>query len=83
MNLYSLSIAYIRSRWLTSSLLVLLLAMGVATISLLLHFSHQAEQRLAQDGRGFDLVVGKGKPAATDSIFHLPHGYSDREHKAG
>jgi len=74
MNLLSLSIAYIRTRWLTSSLLVLLLAMGVATISLLLHFSHQAEQRLAQDGRGFDLVVGaKGSPLQLilSSIYHM------------
>jgi len=74
MNLYSLSIAYIRARWLTSSLLVLLLAIGVATISLLLHFSHQAEQRLAQDGRGFDLVVGaKGSPLQLilSSIYHM------------
>jgi putative ABC transport system permease protein len=74
MNLYSLSIAYIRARWLTSSLLVLLLAMGVATISLLLHFSHQAEQRLAHDGRGFDLVVGaKGSPLQLilSSIYHM------------
>lgn len=74
MNLFSLSLAYIRARWLTSSLLVLLLSMGVATISLLLHFSYQAEQRLAQDARGFDLVVGaKGSPLQLilSSIYHM------------
>lgn len=74
MNLLTLSIAYIRSRRLTSTLLVLLLALGVATVSLLMHFSHQAEERLARDARGFDLVVGaKGSPLQLilSSIYHL------------
>ena len=74
MNLLSLSIAYIRARALTSTLLVVLLALGVATISLLLHVSHQAEERLTRDARGFDLVVGaKGSPLQLilSSIYHM------------
>ncbi len=74
MSLLSLSVAYIRARWLTSGLLVVLLAIGVATISLLLHFSHQAEERLTRDARGFDLVVGaKGSPLQLilSSIYHM------------
>ncbi len=74
MNLFSLSFAYIRARLLTSTLLVVLLALGVATISLLLHFGHQAEERLARDARGFDLVVGaKGSPLQLilSSIYHM------------
>lgn len=74
MNLLSLSFAYIRARWLTSALLVLLLALGVATVSLLLHFSHQAEERLTRDARGFDMVVGaKGSPLQLilSSIYHM------------
>ena len=74
MNLLSLSLAYIRARWLTSTLLVLLLAIGVATISLILHFSHQAEERLTRDARGVDLVVGaKGSPLQLilSSIYHM------------
>jgi len=74
MNLFSLSFAYIRARSLTSFLLVVLLALGVATISLLLHFGHQAEERLSRDARGFDLVVGaKGSPLQLilSSIYHM------------
>lgn len=74
MNLFTLSLSYIRARALTSTLLVLLLALGVATISLLLHFSHQAEERLSRDARGFDLVVGaKGSPLQLilSSIYHM------------
>jgi putative ABC transport system permease protein len=74
MNLFTLSLSYIRTRWLTSNLLVVLLALGVATISLLLHFNHQAEERLSRDARGFDLVVGaKGSPLQLilSSIYHM------------
>lgn len=74
MTLFSLSFSYIRARWLTSTLLVVLLALGVATISLLLHFNHQAEERLTRDARGFDLVVGaKGSPLQLilSSIYHM------------
>ncbi len=74
MNLFSLSLSYIRARRLTSTLLVVLLALGVATISLLLHFNHQAEERLSRDARGFDLVVGaKGSPLQLilSSIYHM------------
>ena len=74
MNLFSLSLSYIRARALTSTLLLVLLALGVATISLLLHFNHQAEERLSRDARGFDLVVGaKGSPLQLilSSIYHM------------
>lgn len=74
MNLFSLSLSYIRARMLTSTLLVVLLALGVATISLLLHFNHKAEERLSRDARGFDLVVGaKGSPLQLilSSIYHM------------
>lgn len=74
MNLFSLSLSYIRARSLTSTLLVVLLALGVATISLLLHFGYQAEERLSRDARGFDLVVGaKGSPLQLilSSIYHM------------
>jgi putative ABC transport system permease protein len=74
MNLLNLSLSYIRARRLTSTLLVVLLALGVATISLLLHFNHQAEERLSRDARGFDLVVGaKGSPLQLilSSIYHM------------
>ena len=74
MNLFSLSLAYLRSRRLTSALLVLLLVLGVATTSLLLQFKHQTLERLSRDARGFDLVVGaKGSPLQLilSSIYHM------------
>jgi putative ABC transport system permease protein len=74
MNSFSLSYAYIRANWLTNTLLVALLAIGVATIGLLLHFSNKAEERLTRDARGFDLVVGaKGSPLqlVLSSIYHM------------
>jgi len=62
-NLLRLSLAYIRARALSSALNVLLLGLGVATIVVLLLFTHQLEQRLERDAKGIDLVVGaKGSP---------------------
>jgi putative ABC transport system permease protein len=74
MNLFRLSIYYIKSRLLTNSLLCVLLAIGVASISLLLHFNQQVSQRLNNDSRGIDLVVGaKGSPLQLilSSVFHM------------
>lgn len=74
MNLLALSLAYIRSQALNAGLNVALLALGVATIVLLLLFGHQLEQRMARDARGIDLVIGaKGSPLQLilSSIYHL------------
>lgn len=74
MNVFLLSLAYLRARALTNGLLVLLLALGVATISLLLHVGNQAQQRLSRDGQGIDLVVGaKGSPLqlVLSSVYHM------------
>ncbi len=74
MNLFSLSLASIRTRWLTSVLLVILLALGVTTISLLVHFSHHVEQRIGKDASGVDLVVGaKGSPLQLilSTLYHM------------
>lgn len=74
MNIVSLSAAYIRARALTSILLIVLLAFGVSTISLLLHIHHQAQERLSRDAFGIDLVVGaKGSPLQIilSSIYHM------------
>lgn len=63
MNMLSLSLAYLRQRALTSLLNLLLLALGVATISFLLILDRRIEDRLARDVAGFDMVVGaKGSP---------------------
>jgi putative ABC transport system permease protein len=62
-NLATVSLAYLRARALNTVLNVLLLALGVATITLLLLATSQLEERMQRDARGIDLVVGaKGSP---------------------
>jgi putative ABC transport system permease protein len=74
MNLFALSLAYIRARALNAALNVLLLGLGVGTIVVLLLFSRQFEQRLGRDAQGIDLVVGaKGSPLQLilSSVYHV------------
>ena len=74
MNLASLSASYLRARPLNTALSVILLALGVATIVLLLLVVGQAEERMHRDARGIDLVVGaKGSPMQLmlSGIYHL------------
>ncbi len=74
MNLFLLSLAYLRVRPLNALLNVLLLAVGVATITALILFSAQMRERLARDARGIDLVVGaKGSPMQLilSGIYHV------------
>lgn len=63
MNITSLAASYLRARPLQTALSLLLLALGVATIVLLLLVVSQLEERMSRDARGIDLVVGaKGSP---------------------
>ena len=74
MNLATLSASYLRARPLNTALSVILLALGVATIVLLLLVVGQAEERMHRDARGIDLVVGaKGSPMQLmlAGIYHL------------
>ena len=74
MNLATVSLAYLRARPLSTGLNILLLALGVATIALLLLATQQIEDRLQRDARGIDLVIGaKGSPMQIilSSIYHL------------
>ena len=74
MNLLTLSLAYLRDRALNSALNLVLLALGVATIVLLILFASQFEERLTKDARGVHLVIGaKGSPLqlVLSSIFHV------------
>jgi putative ABC transport system permease protein len=73
-NLATLSLGYLRARALNTVLNVLLLAIGVATITLLLLTMHQLEERMGRDARGIDLVAGaKGSPLQVilSAIYHL------------
>ncbi|HET6522228.1 MAG TPA: ABC transporter permease, partial [Geminicoccaceae bacterium] len=73
MNLLTLTLAYLRARILTTGLNLVLLALGVATIVVLILFGAQLADRLTRDARGFDLVVGaKGSPMQLilSAIYH-------------
>lgn len=74
MNLLTLGIAYIRDRALSSALNLLLLALGVATIVVLMLFNEQFQERLDRDAKGVHLVVGaKGSPLqlVLSSVYHV------------
>jgi putative ABC transport system permease protein len=74
MTLAGISLAYLRSRPLASALNLLLLALGVATITVLLLATEQLESRMGRDARGIDLVAGaKGSPMqlVLSAVFHL------------
>lgn len=74
MNIATVSLSYLRARSLSTVLNVMLLALGVATITLLLLATDQLEQRMQRDARGIDLVVGaKGSPMQIilSAIYHL------------
>jgi putative ABC transport system permease protein len=63
MNLLRLSLAGLRGSRLTHALNILILALGLGTVTLLLLFSSTLTERLTRDARGIDLVVGaKGSP---------------------
>lgn len=63
MSLFRLALAYARRRPLSTLLVIILLAVGVATITLTLLLGNELEDRLTRDAAGIDLVVGaKGSP---------------------
>ena len=63
MNVLRLAFAYALRRPLATLLNVLLLAVGVATITLVILLSHELDARLQREAAGIDLVVGaKGSP---------------------
>lgn len=74
MNLLRLTLSYVRSRPLNTLLNILLLALGIATIVVLLLFSRQVEGNLTRNAEGIDLVVGaKGSPLQLilSSVYHI------------
>ncbi|MFM9900660.1 MAG: ABC transporter permease [Polaromonas sp.] len=74
MNTVSLSWRYLWSRPLAAGLNLLLLTLGLASISLLLLVSHQINAAFERDLAGIDVVVGaKGSPMQLilSGVFHL------------
>ena len=74
MSPLALTFAYLRQRPLQTALNVLLLALGLATIVVLLLVGRQVERGLARGSEGIDFVVGaKGSPLQLilSSVYHL------------
>lgn len=79
MNIARLALKQVAARPLMSGLNVLLLALGLASIALLMLFDAQLEDRLVSNARGIDLVVGaKGSPLQLilSTVYHadIPTG---------
>jgi putative ABC transport system permease protein len=74
MNLLTLSWKYLTFRPLSTGLNAILLAFGLAIITVLLLVQHQFEQKMTRDAAGIDLVVGaKGSPLQLilSSVYHI------------
>ncbi len=74
MNLFKISWKYLFNKPLSTGLNVLLLALGLAMITVLLLIQDQFEKKMNQDAAGIDLVVGaKGSPLQLilSSVYHL------------
>ncbi|TFV93073.1 ABC transporter permease [Algoriphagus kandeliae] len=74
MNLLKLSWKYLTFKPLSTGLNVLLLALGLAIITVLLLVQDQFEKKMTQDAAGIDLVVGaKGSPLQLilSSVYHI------------
>ena len=74
MNLPGISFAYLRAKPLATALNLLLLALGIATIAVLMLATQQIEERMGRDARGIDMVAGaKGSPMqlVLAAVFHL------------
>ncbi len=74
MNLLSLVISYLKARPLNTVLNILLLSLGIAVITILLLFSNQLKEKISDNTKGIDLVVGaKGSPLQLIlcNVFHI------------
>jgi putative ABC transport system permease protein len=74
MNLIKLSWKYLLAKPLNTGLNILLLAMGLAIITVLLLMQDQFENKMTRDAKGIDLVIGaKGSPLqlVLSSVYHI------------
>ncbi len=74
MNLVSLVISYLKAKPLSTLLNIVLLSLGIAVITILLLFSNQLKEKISDNTKGIDLVVGaKGSPLQLIlcNIFHI------------
>ena len=73
MNSFVLGARTVRRRPLPAVLTMLLLALGIATVIVVLLFQRALEDRLGRDARGIDLVVGakgSGLQLVLSAVFH-------------
>lgn len=74
MNILILVWSYLKAKPLNTVLNVVLLALGIAVITVLLLFNKQLEEKISSNAKGIDLVVGaKGSPLQLIlcNIFHI------------
>jgi putative ABC transport system permease protein len=74
MNLLLLVWSYLKARPLNTALNIVLLSLGIAVITILLLFNNQLQQKITDNAKGIDLVVGaKGSPLQLIlcNIFHI------------
>ncbi len=74
MNMLKLSWKYLLAKPLNTALNILLLALGLAILTLLILVQDQFENKMTKDAQGIDLVVGaKGSPLQLilSSIYHI------------
>ncbi len=74
MNLGLLVWSYLKAKPLNTVLNIVLLALGIAVITVLLLFNKQLEEKISSNAKGIDLVVGaKGSPLQLIlcNIFHI------------
>lgn len=74
MNLFLLVWNYLKSKPLNTVLNIVLLALGIAVITVLLLFNKQVGEKISSNAKGIDLVVGaKGSPLQLIlcNIFHI------------
>lgn len=73
MNSFLLGVRTVGRRPLPAVLTMLLLALGIATVIVVLLFQREVEDRLGRDARGIDLVVGakgSGLQLVLSAVFH-------------
>ncbi|HEY9049751.1 MAG TPA: ABC transporter permease, partial [Ohtaekwangia sp.] len=74
MSIFTLVWNYLKARPLNTAINIMLLSLGIAVITILLLFNKQLEQKITENARGIDLVVGaKGSPLQLIlcNIFHI------------
>ena len=74
MNIFILVWSYLKARPLNTAINIVLLALGIAVITILLLFKNQLDQKITENSKGIDLVIGaKGSPLQLIlcNIFHV------------